>query len=127
MPSPPIRYGTGVRASAGSSICRPALPPDLLAPLEIDAEILPVSREHRRAEAAQPALHKVVLEAEYRRQHRHEGPRKLGHPSRGGDLLGRGRAGQNLLRCAVVLGQVEQARVDPPRLLAVELEQLGIA
>src|SRR2546423_13166109 len=104
MPSPPIPCGTAGRAFAGSCTCRPASPPDLLAPIEVDVEILPVGREYRRAEAAQPRLNEVVLETEYCRQHGHVRSRELGHLARGSDLLGSGPAAQKLLGGTVVRG-----------------------
>src|SRR5437879_2103494 len=101
--------------------------PALLPPREIDIEILPVCREYRRPETEQPRLHEIVLEAEYRRQLGHVGSGQLGHLACGDDLLGVGRAAQELLGGAVVLGEFELAYVDALRLLAVELQQFRIA
>src|SRR2546430_13678554 len=96
-------------------------------PREIDIEILPVRREYRRPETEDPGLHEIVLEAEYRRQLGHVRSGKLGHLACGDDLLGVGRAAQELLGGAVVLGEFELAYVDALRLLAVELQQFRIA
>jgi hypothetical protein len=101
--------------------------PALLPPREIDIEILPVRREYGRPETEQPRLREIVLEAEYHRQLGHVGPGKLGHLARGGDLVGVGRAAEELLGSAIVLGEFELAYVDALRLLAVELQQCRIA
>ena len=72
-------------------------------------------------------MNEVVLEPEDRGHLRHVGAGELGHFTSSDDLLGIARAAEKLGAGAVVFVQLELRDVDPLRLLAVELEELGPA
>src|SRR5205814_1638210 len=97
------------------------------AKIEIDVEVFPIAREHRRSEAPDPWLDEVIVEPVHGSQLRHVRARDLRHCSRRADLLFLVAGAYEVLHRAIVLGQLKLRDIDSLRRLAVELLKLRVA
>src|SRR5262245_7863569 len=93
----------------------------------IDIEVFPVAREHTGTESRKPRLHVVALQPEIHRHLRHVGACQTEHRARRGELFLVGRALEERLRGAIVVGIRKLSDVDALRLLAVQLRMLVVS
>src|SRR4029450_13046045 len=89
--------------------------------VEIDIEVFPIARKHRRSEALDPWLDEDVVESVGRGQLRHVRARDLRHRSRRADLLFIVAGAQEMVQCSIVFGELELISIDALRLLGAQL------